>query len=178
MYRVFWGNQIVAQAIEESAYCPNCGNFVDDLDEASGWCFECSGTGEIHCIACGDVFHRDQPHRKLCPGCRHERWLENHADELEIYLSYGARISFAEREVYKQNRPVCIACGNPIKGASDRAMFCNRTIECRRWKRRYRTLKEKYNSAKLAMSQVSAEVFASKHKMEITWIGSLLAYFL
>jgi hypothetical protein len=154
------------QAVRED-YCPNCGNFVDELDEASGWCFDCSGTGVARCMACGDNFHKDQPHRKLCPKCRDERFLERHADTLEDYLSYGARIGFAKREVYKQNRPVCIACGNPMNLSKAGATFCKRTIECRRWRRRYRTLKEKYHDSKQALSQVSAEVFASRHKMEI-----------
>jgi len=151
----------------ESDYCPNCGNFVDELDDASGWCFECAGTGEIRCIACNGKFHKDQPHRKLCPGCRDERWLGRHANELEDYLSFGARLGFAKREVYKRNRPVCISCGDPIKGAADGATFCKRTIECRRWRRRYRTLRERYHDQKQALAQVSAEVFASRHKMEI-----------
>lgn len=153
--------------VAEQDYCPSCGKFVDELDDASGWCFECSGTGETRCIACGEKFRKDQPHRKLCHGCRDERWLERHANELEVYLEFGARISFAKREVYKQNRPVCIACGNPIKGAADGTIFCTRTIDCKRWQRRYRTLRDKYHDAKLALSQVSAEVFASRHKMEI-----------
>lgn len=147
--------------------CASCGHFVDALDGETGWCYECSGRHISRCMACNEEFLKDQPHRKLCAGCRDERWLERHADELEVYLSYGARISFAKREVYKQNRPVCIACGNPIKGAADGATFCKRTMECRRWRRRYRTLKEKLHDSKQALSQVSAEVFASRHQMEI-----------
>lgn len=148
--------------------CPSCGEFVDELDDGSGFCLSCTyGETRRNCLACSDRFTADQPHRKLCPKCRDERWLARHAEELEIYLSYGARIEFAKRQVYYENRPVCIACGQPIKGAADGANFCTRTIECRRWRRRYRTLRERYSDQKKALAEVSAEIFALRYKMEL-----------
>ena len=154
-----------AEVHRNDELCPQCGNFVDELDDETGWCFECSGTSEARCLACSRPFIKDQSHRKLCPACREERWLQRHADELEMYLSYGARISFARRQIYYENRPICIACSNPIKGAADGAIFCTRTIECRRWRRRYRTLREKYGDQKKALAEVSAEIFAAQHRM-------------
>lgn len=160
-----WVSRTEIHAHEE--LCPACGNFVDALDDETGFCYLCIGDAKTHCLACGNEFTADQAHRKLCPTCREERWLSYHADELEVYLSYGARIGFAKKQVYYENRPVCIACGEPIKGAADGAMFCTRTIECRRWRRRYRTLREKRNDQKQAVAEVSAEIFAVQYKMEL-----------
>lgn len=153
--------------------CPSCGNFVDHLDIETGFCLECLGISQSQCLGCTKPFHKDTPHRKLCATCRDERWLERHADELEEFLVYGARMAFAKREVYKRNRPVCIVCSKPIKGAAEGASFCTATIECRRWRKRYRTLRENYQGrgiidpAKTALAEVSAEIFATTHKMEI-----------
>lgn len=157
----------------EEEFCPSCGEFVDALDDETGFCYTCIGDARRDCLACGKQFRADQTHRKLCPSCRDERWLQQHAEEVEVYLSYGARIEFARRQVYFENRPVCIACGQPIKGATNGAVFCTRTIVCRKWRRRYRTLREKYesrgarNSQKLALAEVSAEIFAFQHTMEL-----------
>lgn len=164
---------MVALANTHEEFCPSCGNFVDTLDVETGFCLECLGISQSQCLGCKEPFTKDSPHRKLCGKCRDERWLERHADELEQYLIYGARMSFAKREVYKHNRPVCISCGTAIKGAPEGASFCTTSIECRRWRKRYRTLRENYQGkglidpAKSALAEVSAEIFASSHRMEI-----------
>lgn len=96
-----------------------------------------------------------------------------HADEIEEYMAAGATFKFAKREVYYVNRPICTSCGKPIKGAASGAIFCTTTIECRRWKRRYRTIREQnmrkgiIDPAKKALAQVSAEIFAEAYTMEI-----------
>lgn len=145
--------------------CPSCGDFVNQLNDTTGFCDSCSGDNRAQCMACGEKFVADQPYRKLCRSCRDERWLERHADELEDLLSYGARIAFAKRQVYRENRPLCIACGDPIKGVAKGALFCTRTIDCRRWRRRYKTLREKYNSESRAKKEVAAEIFAASYNM-------------
>lgn len=158
-------------------FCTSCGDFVDQLDSDTGWCLECSGISLSICYGCGVYFEKDTPHRKLCKSCREERWLTNHADELELYLSYGARMEFAKREVYHNNRPHCMSCGDSI--AKEGANFCNKKIACKRWARRYRRLRERYQARgiidpkRIALSEVSAEIFATKHKMEIIQDGPI-----
>lgn len=157
-----------AEATRHEEFCPRCGEFTDQLDDETGFCISCvDGEARHNCLACGTRFRADQTHRKLCPSCRDERWLSRHADEIEIYLSYGARIEFAKRQVYLENRPVCIVCNEPIKGAAGGAHFCTRTMECRRWRRRYRTLRERYHDQKKALAEVSAEIFAVRYRMEL-----------
>jgi len=159
---------------EQRDYCPSCGNFVDDIDADTGWCLECSGGSQARCIGCGNLFTKDAPHRKLCPWCREERWLLRHANEIEDYMLAGATFKFAKREVYYNNRPVCISCNEPIPLATNGANFCTRYIMCRRWRRRYRTVREQnirkgiIDPAKMALAQVSAEIFAEHYTMEIT----------
>ena len=158
---------------QQQEYCPSCGNFVDEIDLDSGWCLECTGDSKARCLNCDELFTKDQPHRKLCGHCREERWLLQHADELEDYLVRGATFAFAKREVYHNNRPRCTSCGDPIKNASNGAMFCTQRLECRRWRRRYRTVREQnerrslIDPAKMALAQVSAEIFAEKHRMKL-----------
>src|SRR5262245_21348438 len=157
----------------EPDFCPSCGNFVDHIVAVTGWCLICSGDTEAICISCGDLFTKDQPHRKLCTWCRVERWLLRHADEIEEYLAFGATLQFAKLEIYYKNRPDCTACGNPIKGATNGAILCKQTISCRRWRRRYRTVREQnirkgiLDPAKMALSQVSAEIFAERFTMQL-----------
>lgn len=164
---------MTALANTHEEVCPACGNFVNSLDVETGWCNACLGISQSQCFACGGNFIKDTPHRKLCTSCRDERWLERHANEIEEFLSYGARMSFAKREIYKLNRPVCIACGVSIKGAAESASFCTTSIECRRWRKRYRTLRESYQGkrvidpAKTALAEVAAEIYASRHRMEL-----------
>ena len=160
-------------AYEHREFCVSCGNFVDELDETTGFCLECIGSVKTRCLGCSQLFARDQPHRRLCPKCREERWLERNADRLEDYLEFGATIQFAKRSVYGENRPVCLSCNEPIKGAKNGANFCTRTTDCRRWQRRYRTLREQsigmrlLDPAKQALAQISAEIFAERHSMHL-----------
>lgn len=167
----------MSQASElASDFCPSCGNFVNHIDAITGWCYVCSGDTKTQCIACGREFTKDQPHRKLCGWCREERWLIRHADEIEEYMQYGASFQFAKRETYYNSRyrPVCISCGRSIKfRPANGAIFCKQTIRCRRWRRRYRTLREQnlrkgiIDPAKMAHSQVAAEIFAETYVMTI-----------
>jgi hypothetical protein len=151
-------------------FCPACGDFVNDLDAETGWCLECSGSKKSRCLNCQKFFTKDQPHRKLCGGCRHDRWLLRHADQLEEFLARGATIKLAIREVYAANQSSCIVCGGSIREGTN---FCTKNLSCRRWRRRYRTLRVRYQSrrvidpSKQALSQVSAEIFAENYNMEL-----------
>lgn len=148
--------------------CPSCGELVDELDYVTGWCPSCSGTEKVSCLSCGEHFSKDAPHRKLCPKCRDERWLARNADSLESLLQHGYTISQAKQQVYETNRPKCLSCGAVLAGARSDAQFCKKTAECRSWRRRYRTLKERYqrsgstNPAKQAKAQVNAEIWLMK----------------
>ena len=148
--------------------CPSCGEFVEELDEDTGWCYTCSGVTKVSCLSCGAPFQKDAAHRKLCPKCRDERWLARNAESLEALLLHGYSITNARDQVYEYNRPHCLSCGAVLAGARNNAHFCTKTPECRSWRRRYRTLKERYqrqgatNASKQALSQVGAEIWLMK----------------
>lgn len=150
--------------------CPSCGELVDELDEHTGWCPECSGVTKVACLSCGEGFEKDAAHRKLCPKCRDERWLARNANALEVLLQHGYTIANARQQVYEHNRPRCLSCGAVLVGARNGAQFCTKTAECRSWRRRYRTLKEQYqrrgsiNATKQALAQVGAEIWLMKEE--------------
>lgn len=151
--------------------CPSCGEFKEELEPVTGWCTECSGlANKVMCLSCGEGFSKDASHRKLCPKCRNERWLARNADQLEILLLHGFTISVARRQVYVANRPRCLSCGAVLAGARNGAQFCTKTPECRSWRRRYRTLKERYkrkdsvDAGKQAAAQISAELWLEKER--------------
>lgn len=154
--------------ISDFDICPSCGELVYELDELTGWCPECSGVTTVSCLSCGEGFAKDAAHRKLCPKCRDERWLARNANALEILLQHGYSIANARQQVYENNRPHCLSCGVVLIGARNGAQFCTKTPECRSWRRRYRTLKERYQrkgsqaAAKQAIAQVSAEIWLMK----------------
>jgi len=147
-------------------FCPSCGEEVESLEDGTGWCSECSGTIKTACIACGNPYKRDQPHRRLCRTCREERWLARNADALEAELATGLSITQAKKEVYQINKPVCLSCGSSIpNGRPNSTHFCTQNPECRKWRRRYRTLREGYarkgvqDPRKKALAMISAELF-------------------
>ena|SRR5215471_8275003 len=157
----------------QDLFCPSCGNFVTDIDDETGFCFECIGSRKARCLGCDRLFTKDQSHRKLCHKCREERWLERNADRIEIYMEAGATFTFAKREVYYENRPVCISCGKTLNMTAGGANFCKSNLECRRWRERYKRVKRQLqfrqvlNPDKQALAQVSAEIFATHHRMEL-----------
>jgi len=139
---------------------------VQELAEETGWCFQCSGIENTACLSCGKNFKKDQPHRKLCSGCRNERWLASNADTLEYLIQTGLSAIHARYMVYNHNRPRCLSCGNSIHGGRNGVtLFCKKTPECRRWRRRYRTVKEQLERKgvmevqKQAIALVSAEIY-------------------
>lgn len=125
----------------ESELCPECGDFVDILDEFTGWCGPCSGImPPIRCDRC--LQPTDNPGHKYCYSCRYIRWLEHHADDIEIIMATD-KISAAKakRLVHSRNTnaPHCLCCGNRIKGGQQgQHFFCSKSRECLKAHHAYR----------------------------------------
>jgi len=76
----------------------------------------------------------DQPNRRTA-------WLERNADKIEDYMLRGIPLSDAMKMVRRDNRPVCLCCGDVILyGTGGRHLFCNKRVECRKMRRRYKYL--------------------------------------
>lgn len=134
----------VPESLEE--LCPSCGEWVNYLafDHDVGWCRECSGRedGQPRCTKCGGVVQLAHG-RTTCPGCRQETWFEKHGDELEyLVVAKGYSLAQARLAIVKMIRPVCCACGKPIKGAKDGALFhqASEYKRCRQAYGKYRNL--------------------------------------
>lgn len=117
--------------LDESEFCTECGNFVVELNEATGWCFDCSkelGYIVPSCPHCGE----ESINGKLCSRCKYVRWLERNADAIESVMAIQCvTASAAKRIVRESNRPICNSCGNPIKGGQkDKHYFCRKNPEC------------------------------------------------
>jgi len=108
----------------EQEFCTECGQFVDQLNEWTGWCKDCSLS--------------TQPN----PVSRVERWLIKYADTVE-YVMQEQRITakLAIIEVHATYKATCIICDEPIKhGTHGRHFICSSTPECRKARRRYKYL--------------------------------------
>lgn len=115
--------------------CPNCGDFVERLHHASGWCYACSPPT---CKLCGEEFDDYGQHRDFCSKCRKIVWDQEHADAIERYLADGLTLTKARQAVKQDGRPACLCCGEPIPyGNPWRDRFCSKQL-CKRAARRYR----------------------------------------
>jgi hypothetical protein len=78
----------------------------------------------------------------MCPICRREQWYEQHADELEfLIVAKGYTLNIARTQLTKMLRPICRACGKPIKGGTPGGtLFCKRNNQCHRQYLKYRRL--------------------------------------
>ena len=127
------------QYIEEE-YCPSCGQFVDSLNDNTGWCNLCSGV--TPCLRCNKplVDRAVSDNEKLCNSCKYIVWLETNADAIDRTMAeYCVSAAQAKRIVLQQNRPICLSCHNPIKGGTKgRHIFCTKTAECRKAQNAYR----------------------------------------
>jgi hypothetical protein len=124
--------------------CPSCGAF-ETIVEVSGWCLACTQDyyPDLHfCIECHTPVPTYHNH-KLCSQCKAEKWLSQHADEIEVYMMVGWSFSAAKQQVIKDIRPVCVNCEGPINGGNADAIFCTARKECRTTQRRYRLFKDK-----------------------------------
>jgi hypothetical protein len=132
-------------------YCAECGQFVDELDEFTGWCYECSGTAP--------------PSRVIVIyllGIK-ESWFERNADQLDRVLAEGLTLSLAVNLILRRNRPRCLCCGETIEyGTKGRHIFCRKHAECRTAARRlkyYRLEKSLSYSEALSRTLQKAGVY-------------------
>jgi hypothetical protein len=108
-----------------SELCPDCGEFVDELDEWTGYCKECTLSTNHH-----------------VPASRVERWLVKYADTVEFVMQkQNTTAKLAIIEVHATYKATCVICQSPIKhGTHGRHFLCNKTPECKKARRRYKYL--------------------------------------
>jgi hypothetical protein len=115
--------------------CCNCGSYVDELNQVSGWCYVCSPPT---CLVCNEQFDNYGQSRECCPKCRRELWDIENADAIELYMAYGLTLTKAREAVKKDARPSCLCCGESILyGNPKKDRFCNKP-DCRTAARRYK----------------------------------------
>jgi tRNA(Ile2) C34 agmatinyltransferase TiaS len=126
-------------------FCPNCGDWVDALIRATGWCRKCD--------AANDLLTKTQA----------ERFLEANADHLEHYMLQGSSFDEALSKLRLDVRPICASCGAVIKRAGRNTVFCRKHERCRMAYRRYDYLyRRKGYSKAQALSQTLEEISMGK----------------
>lgn len=143
-------------ADDGSMLCPSCGQWTFWLDENSGFCGGCAELDPF-CTQCGRKYEPDAFTKDICIDCKKKNWLIKNADAIEAYMMQGLSFSRAQQEVYKDNRPDCLCCGQPMKGAKNGALFCSKTPQCIRARRRFRTLYERHGR-EVAIIQIRMEL--------------------
>lgn len=140
--------------LEYEEFCPSCGKFAT-LDDVTGWCFPCSGRASPqYCERCGK-----ETEGKLCDSCKYMRWLERNADKIEaVMVSLQVSAGKAKKIVRSENRPICLCCGNPIKGGqSGKNYFCRKTKACRKGHNSYHYYRTRGFSDALQRGMVAAQ---------------------
>jgi hypothetical protein len=116
----------------EQEFCAECGEFVDQLNEFTGWCHACSGT-----TPSAVVIYLWSGKRTL-----KSDWFDRNADKLDSLLADGLSLSLAVEAVLKANRPICQCCGNEIKRTASTTrgtvLFCRKREQCHRAAVRYK----------------------------------------
>src|SRR5215831_9979991 len=136
--------------------CPSCGDFVNELNPATGFCLSCS---PLNCMRCGN--ERTTPGHKFCITCQRTNWLERNADALEKEMAEGQSFRQAIEIVSRENRATCIICGSAIVGRSKAStIFCTKTSACRRARGRYSKLIERKGFSKDLALEVVLRVVA------------------
>lgn len=139
-------------------FCTQCGNEVDNLNEYTGWCKNCS---PLHCLNCDKKISAGNLY---CNKCKKLFWLDAHADEIEELMGVGNSLTASIHKIRDENRPICLSCELPIPHArsSDKrpTKFCQRTAQCKSARRRYRTLQHGKLGlpAPIALEQVLREL--------------------
>lgn len=114
----------------ELEFCIECSNLVEELNEFTGWCNECTKLVMPTCPNCG----RPSIGNKLCSHCKYILWLTKYADDIERAMAtqgIGFSVRKARRIIAEATRPKCYSCGNPIKGGSPgKHFFCTKNPEC------------------------------------------------
>jgi hypothetical protein len=115
----------VSSLSSPSEVCPCCGSFTSELNRETGWCEECSPKSNYS---------------------RAEDFLSLNADRIEYFL---------EQLAVRDERPICVICGNFIRRAKRTAVFCRKTKECRSYSRKYVYL---YTDKKLSKPEALAVI--------------------
>lgn len=157
-------------AYSEQELCPECGEFFDSLNEETGWCNSCSGV--TPCQGCNEPLDERAitANEHLCNKCKYINWLEANADQIDrVMVTQQVTASIAKKIVIADNRPICVSCGNPIKGGSKassnkpQSLFCTKTAKCRKAQNAYRyyyNFKRLTHEEALQRALVSATTFS------------------
>jgi hypothetical protein len=122
----------IALSNTEQEFCAECGEFVDQLNDFTGWCHSCSGTAPSVLVV------------YLWSGKRTLKasWFDANANAIERFLAEGVNFTMAVEAVLKGNRPICQCCGNGIKGVASTTrgtvLFCRKREQCHRMAVRYK----------------------------------------
>lgn len=146
----------LSELTETNELCPNCGNFVDYLNELTGFCVSCSsGVG---------VFDEKAPtpNAKNKRAQRLELWLTENADIIEdIMLAENKTAKEAIKLIVQDGKPTCQCCGDEMPHTTaGRHMICTKRPECRKARRYYRYLVYEKNVNKEVALDKTLERFA------------------
>jgi hypothetical protein len=129
-------------AKRQEEVCSSCGDYVTYIAPSTGWCIKCTlehfetigPENDFTCERCTNS--TDQSH-KLCRSCRHEAFLEKHADEIDLCLANGISVTGAIQLIRNNEMIHCKLCGTPMRKASNGInFFCTTNKECRTAHRR------------------------------------------
>lgn len=125
----------LARLDQFSELCPSCGEFVDELNEQTGFCVSCSnGVG---------VFEEKGPTPiKSVKAERLELWLTENADTIEdLMLADNITAKEAIKLIVQNEKPTCQVCGDEMPHTTaGRHIICTKKPECRKARRYYRYL--------------------------------------
>lgn len=123
----------IALSNTEQEFCAECGEFVDQLNDETGWCHSCSGTTPTVITV-----YLGYGNRRTLKAS----WFETNANAIERFLAEGLTFSLAVEAVLRGNRPICQCCGNEIKGVASTTrgavLFCRKREQCHRMAVRYK----------------------------------------
>lgn len=135
----------MAAIVEDDSFCPNCGNWKP-LVEETGFCLACTREQNpdlLVCENCESTFKADGQFRRFCPRCRTSERLEREANAIEVRLAQGYSLSVSVEYVKREQTPICLCCGNRIKGGTrGRHFFCRERRKCKTAARRYKWYRE------------------------------------
>lgn len=110
--------------------CPNCGKFVDSLND-DGWCGDCSGESPT-------------PSKSLNgTESRLERWLNTNADTIEEIMVAREITAIEAIRIIAQDTPTvatCAVCGSEADHVRHDKFFCSKTQACLKARRYYKYL--------------------------------------
>jgi hypothetical protein len=116
---------------EINELCPNCGNFVDSLNDVTGFCGSCSGVGEFT--------QSPTPNDKAL---RLELWLTEKSDIIEsVMLTDRVTAKVAIKKLAQDSVPRCQCCNEPMPHTTaGRHIFCSKNDKCKKARRYYKYL--------------------------------------